>query len=142
MIKNGLRLEFDSLPNTNEPVEHPVSVQEQALVEQEIHKLLKKKVLQKTTFNKGDFCSGVFTRLKKDGSRRMILSLKILNTFMEYNHFKMESIQNVIQVIRPECLHGLCRPKRGLLLNQHTQRSSKISQILQQRVFLQIHLHA
>ena len=31
----------------------------------------------------------------------MILNLKILNTFMEYNHFKMESIQDVIQVVRP-----------------------------------------
>ena len=39
-----------------------------------------------------EFISGIFTRNKKDGSKRMILSLKNFNMFVKYKHFKMESI--------------------------------------------------
>ena len=35
--------------------------------------------------NVGDFVSSIFTRTKKDGSHRMILNLKILNTFNRYS---------------------------------------------------------
>ena len=38
---------------------------------------------------------------KKDGSKWMILNLKRLNKFVEYKHFKMESLQNVLELIRP-----------------------------------------
>ena len=100
-IKYGLHLEFKSMPRTGNPVEHPISSKEQKIVDLEVEKLLKKGVIVPTQFGKGDFCSGVFTRPKKYGTRRMILNLKNLNEHMEYNHFKMESIHNVIHVIRP-----------------------------------------
>ena len=45
--------------------------------------------------------SGVFTRPKKDASLRFILNLKNLNQFVEYKHFKMESIYNVFDLIQP-----------------------------------------
>ena len=44
--------------------------------------------------------SGVFIRPKKDNTYRMILNLKKLNAFIEYNHFKMESINHVIDIIK------------------------------------------
>ena len=47
------------------------------------------------------FVPEVFTRSKKDGSKRMILNLKRLNKFVDYKHFKMESLQNVLELIRP-----------------------------------------
>ena len=47
------------------------------------------------------FVSGVFTRSKKDGSKQMILNLKRLNKCVDYKHFKMESLQNVLELIRP-----------------------------------------
>ena len=31
----------------------------------------------------------------------MILNLKRLNKFVDYKHFKMESLQNVLELIRP-----------------------------------------
>ena len=95
-MKNGLSLEFQYFPSTSAPAQHPVSAQESEVIRIEIAKLLKKQVINLTSFDKGDF-----TRPKKDGTYRMILNLKRLNTFMEYNHFKMESIQVVIQVVRP-----------------------------------------
>ena len=50
---------------------------------------------------KGDFMSSIFTRDKRDGSYRMILNLKQLNKSNEYEHFKMESLQSVLNIIRP-----------------------------------------
>ena len=42
-----------------------------------------------------------FPRSKKDGSRQMILNLKRLNKSVGYKYFKMESLQNVLELIRP-----------------------------------------
>ena len=67
----------------------------------EIKKLLKKKVIVPTTVSPGDFFSTIFLRIKKDNSYRMILNLKKLNEQFQKIHFKMESIQNVINMIRP-----------------------------------------
>ena len=47
------------------------------------------------------FVSGIFTRSKEDGSMQMILNLKRLNKFVDYKHFKIQSLQNVLELIRP-----------------------------------------
>ena len=86
--------------STSAPSQNPVLARESEIIRIEIAKLLKKQVINLTSFDKGDFFSGVFTKPKKDGTYRMILNLKRVNTFMEYNHFKIESIQDVIQVVR------------------------------------------
>ena len=52
------------------------------------------------------FVSGVFARSTKDGSKRMILNLKRLNKFVGYKHFKMESLQNILELIKPGVYMG------------------------------------
>ena len=47
--------------------------------------------------------SSLFTQEKRDGSYRMILNLKQLNKHNEYEHFKIESLQSVLNIIRPIC---------------------------------------
>ena len=54
----------------------------------EINKLVRKGVIEYTEHEKGEFISPIFFRSKSDGTRRLILNLKILNEFLEYNHFK------------------------------------------------------
>ena len=61
-----------------------------------------KVVLNKTTHCNGEFISSVFTRLKKDGSHRLILNLKNLNEFVTYQHFKMESLQSAAQLLKKD----------------------------------------
>ena len=51
----------------------------------------------------GDFMSSMFTQEKRDGSYRMILNLKQLKKHIEYEHFKMESLQSVLNIIRLNC---------------------------------------
>ena len=53
------------------------------------------------TYDEGEFISGIFTRDKKDGNKRMRLNLKRFNKFVYYKHFKMEYVNNVINLIKP-----------------------------------------
>ena len=80
---------------------HPLSSSETLTVDKEICKLLRKKAIVETFGCESDFVSPVFTRLKKDGNRRMILNLKQLNSFVVYQHFKMEGLENVPDLIKP-----------------------------------------
>ena len=54
---------------------------------------LKKQIILPCHRKHDDFISSLFTRPKKDGSKRMILNLKQFNKNIKYKHFKMESIK-------------------------------------------------
>ena len=88
--------------------QHNVRVQkfnstEQNIIDAEILRLCEKGVLEETTHCKGEFISPIFTRRKKDGTYRLIISLKEFNENVEYHHFKMESIQSVINAVTSNC---------------------------------------
>ena len=70
-----------------------------SIVNSEIQKFKSKKIIVNTDKRTGDYISGVFL---KDDSHRMILNLKNFNKFICYRHFKMESIQNVLNVIKKD----------------------------------------
>ena len=78
IAKHGSKLEFLSKTPPNEPPQVTYSTKENAIISQEIWKLLKKKVIVETIAEKDDFFSLVFLRFKKYGSYRMILNLKKL----------------------------------------------------------------
>jgi len=100
--KNGLKLDFtNSHPIKNSISAHPFSIEENNVLTEEIKKLLSKGVICPCNHQKIEYISTVFTRDKKDGSKRMILNLKFLNEHINYNHFKIESIKNVLNLIRP-----------------------------------------
>ena len=42
-------------------------------------------------------------RSKSDGTRRLILNLKTLNEILEYKHFKMVTVNSVVDMIQPHC---------------------------------------
>ena len=71
------------------------------IIEKEIAKLLQKGVIYKCGRVSDDFVSSIFARPKQDGSHRMILNLKRLNQNVEYKHFKVESLLNVLNIIKP-----------------------------------------
>ena len=79
---------------------YPLLAEGNEVISTEIKKLLKKKVIAHSTTKYNEFISGIFTRNKQDGSKRMMLNLKHFN-FVNYKHFKMESINNVLNIIRP-----------------------------------------
>ena len=101
IVSKGLRLDFTELPEGQNSHSHPLSSAEDQIISEEITKLLSKKVIVETVREENDFVSGVFTRDKKDNSKRMILNLKKLNMSIEYQHFKMEHINDVLNIIKP-----------------------------------------
>ena len=91
IILNGLELDFNEIPfqrcgNNYQLWDSKIKDSKKAIVN--------------TDKRTGDYISGVFIRRKDDGSHRMILNLKNFNKLICYRHFKMESIQNVLNMIK------------------------------------------
>ena len=103
IIAQGLKLRFAETPRDRDPLQYPVGVQEQNFINSEIQDLLAKKVIEHTTIQKGDYFSPIFIRKNKDDSQRIILNLKALNANIDTDHFKMESIKDVLNMITPGC---------------------------------------
>ena len=47
--------------------------------------------------------SPIFVTPKKDGSHRVIFNLKKLNDSVSYHHFKLDTLQTALQLIKPSC---------------------------------------
>ena len=100
IVEHGITIDFVEEPV---PSYHPVkfTAEEYVVINQEIQKLIKKEVISLVKWNKKFFFSSVFTVPKKDESFRMILNLKRLNLSVKYQHFKMETLDDVLNVIKP-----------------------------------------
>ena len=72
-------------------------------VDTEITKLLAKEVIINSHHEDGEFISNIFLRLKPNGTYRLILNLKHLNEFVEYHHFKIDSIHTAVQLMKQNC---------------------------------------
>lgn len=74
---------------------------EEKIIEMEIQKMLEMKVIVKVSFQEDQFISPIFTRPKKDGEHRMILNLKELNKYIRYYHFKLDTFETTLKLIKP-----------------------------------------
>jgi len=72
-------------------------------MDQEVLKSLEKGVLEETDKSPDEFISTVFLTPKPDGNYRMILNLRTFNKCVEYNKFKMDTLQSILKLISPEC---------------------------------------
>ena len=101
---SGQYIEFDTKPcQTHPPALKCFSAAENDIISTEVANLLQKAVIVETSHEPGEFISSIFVRPKKDGSHRMILNLKNLNKHVQYNHFKMDTLQSVISLMTPNC---------------------------------------
>lgn len=80
-----------------------LDLHEQHVIDAEIDKLLAKGVIIPSSHEEGEFISPIFTREKKDGTFRLSLNLKCLNTHLRYQHFKMDSFNAVLNMVKPGC---------------------------------------
>ena len=71
------------------------------IIENEIAKLLDMGVIEEVNSEQGEFISSIFVRPKKNGEYRMILNLKQLNEYVEYHHFKMDTFETALNLIKP-----------------------------------------
>ena len=98
----GLKIDFFEKPNgCDRP--NIMNKNEEELIEEEISKLIGMKVISESIHEPGEIISPIFTRPKSDGSLRIILNLKKMNESVEKEHFKMESIETVLSMIKKDC---------------------------------------
>ena len=101
IVQQGLKLIFTGGIPTNVQFEYKRLQFEQSIIDEEVPKPIWKNVILTTNIQEGDFFSNLFIRSKKDGSYRTILNKKMLNRECEISHFKMESIKQVMHMIKP-----------------------------------------
>ena len=101
----GQKLEFSQTPcQLFAPKErHDWNETDVHTIDTEIKSLLQKGAIVECEHESGEYISPIFTTPKKDGSSRMILNLKSLNKFIEYHHFKMESLPTVLSLVKRNC---------------------------------------
>ena len=58
-------------------------------------------LLPPSSHEEGQYISSIFTRAKKDGTFRVILNLKCLNTHVQYHHFRMDALNTVLHMVTP-----------------------------------------
>jgi len=98
----GYKIEFWAQPQqTHPPTPLHFSQKDTHLMTTEVHKLLQKEAISvvPSTCTKG-FLSRVFLVPKKDGSQRPVINLRQLNQFVIWEHFKMENIHLVENLIQ------------------------------------------
>ena len=101
IIEFGVTLDFIGLPPENSPtVTVFLSVTLPGIAE-ELLNLGRNDVFIPTMWESGSFISPIFTTKKSDGSPWLILNLKKLNCYIRYVHFKMESLGDVLNIIKP-----------------------------------------
>ena len=100
----GVCLDFDNLPSqTCRPSPLKFSESEFAIIDTQIKEFLQLGIIEKAVPSAQEFVSNVFSRHKKNGSSRLILNLVKLNPFIQYHHFKMDTINTVINLMRRGC---------------------------------------
>lgn len=97
---SGYKLEFVEAPmQANEPRQLKFSQVESNAISSEITRLLAIGAIKPCVREEGDFVSNIFSRPKPNGKIRVILNLKTLNMFLKYEHFKMEHLDFVTELL-------------------------------------------
>ena len=104
-IVTGVKIEFI---NSVAPTQHygrpsVFNAHQHSIVKEEIDKLLAKRVIIPAAQETGEFVSTIFLRPKKDGTHRTILNLKAFNEYIAYHHFKMDTLEAAVNMMRPGC---------------------------------------
>ena len=102
-----MEIPFEAEPiQLREPAPFRLTDEEKIIVSREILSLLDKGVVEESEDCLGQVISNVFLRPKKNGEFRMILDLTWLNHFVEYAHFKMQSLQSALNLMVQDCWMG------------------------------------
>ena len=101
---SGEMIPFTSIPvQTTFPFQPAWKGSKNQFIDNEILSLINKEAIIRSAHEHGEFISPIFLCDKCDGSFRMILNLKALNQYVEYNHFKMETIWTAVSMMKPGC---------------------------------------
>ena len=94
----GYRIPFQKQPPSRQIPVYAFSSLEGKAISTEIEKLLRKHSISLAVAD-DRFVNNIFLVPKKGKQWRLILNLKVLNAYTEYNHFKMEDIRSVKDIL-------------------------------------------
>jgi len=102
---SGYRLEFFEKPETQKIRPKPLKFSEDDsfVIDKEIKSLMDKKSISPFLPKQGEFfwSSRIFFVPKKSGELRPVINLRPLNSYLVYEHFKMENIAMVRDILKP-----------------------------------------
>lgn len=103
-VVSSYQIEFlDNPVQRNTPPPIPSSLDHQTIIDQEVWKLLSKEAVhfvQPDSLQEPGFISSLSVIPKKGGGHRPVINLKPLNCFIPYEHFKMESIHMLKDLLK------------------------------------------
>ena len=98
----GVQIPFNCTPvQSFTPFPYRLSDTERQQASREVDKFLEMGVITKALHDPNEFISNIFVRPKPNGEARIILDLTKLNSFVQYEHFKMFSLNTAIDLITP-----------------------------------------
>ena len=102
-IKDGYKLEFLKIPPFLGIKHTVVSSQKEDLISKEMGDLLKKNAIEfvPEREKQSGFYSTLFLIPKKNGKQRPVINLRPLNQYLAKKHFKMDTLQKVINLAKP-----------------------------------------
>lgn len=90
-VVKGYHLELVSTPHQRKESYHrQLSSTDQSLVREDVEKLIAKQAVTEVEVIPSQFVSRLFLVPKKDGSKRPVINLKLLNGYIRKQKFKME----------------------------------------------------
>ena len=99
----GYQLELMQVPYQIRPSSAiQCSSEEKHKVSQEVQELLKKGAIVEAQLTQGSFVSQIFLLERKEGGLRPIVNLKNLNCFIQTEHFKMEGLHTLPDLIQSQ----------------------------------------
>ena len=100
-VSYGMTIDFVDTPyQENIPPNCAMSKEMEQACDLEISELLTKHAIVPVLDSSAGFYSSIFFVPKKTGGFRPIINLKRLNSFVRYEHFKLESMESVRHLIR------------------------------------------
>ena len=99
----GLRINVQGDLAIGGPLRYNLDPEEFSFVKLEIENLLVKGVIVESTNEDFEHISPIFVRPKDELSYRLILNLKLLNLSVPYEHFKMDTLEKIVHLVRPNC---------------------------------------
>ena len=78
------------------------SIEQKAMITKEVKDLLAKGAVIESTLSQEGFVSQIFLVAKKEGGQRPVINLKALNRFVKHEHFKMEGLHILPNLIQSE----------------------------------------
>ena len=102
-IVTGVKIEFKNNVAPTQLYGRPsvFNAHQHSIVKAEIAKILAKGVIILVAQETEEFIFTIFLRPKKDGTHCTILNLKVFNKFIAYHHFKMDTLEAAVNMMKP-----------------------------------------